>query len=86
MDLLNLEVSLQSNAKEMWWEAEVDVQVDAVVINFVVQFYEHFDNNQGSDHKVQLTLGILFLDLFEPISPFVNCLSCTMWCTLVARF
>ncbi|KAK9805611.1 hypothetical protein WJX72_007789 [[Myrmecia] bisecta] len=38
-------------SEEDWWEAEVEVAPDAVVLNWVVQYYEHFDNNNGADHK-----------------------------------
>ena len=34
-----------------WWAAELDVLPDAAVVNFVVQYYEHFDNNEGQDYK-----------------------------------
>jgi starch synthase len=34
-----------------WWAAEVDVLPDAAVVNFVVQYYEHFDNNEGADFR-----------------------------------
>ena len=34
-----------------WWAAEVDVLPDAAVVNFVVQYYEHFDNNEGQDFR-----------------------------------
>lgn len=28
-----------------WWEAELEVPFEAAAINFVVNFYEHYDNN-----------------------------------------
>ena len=34
-----------------WWAAEVDVLQDAAVVNFVLQYYEHFDNNEGQDFR-----------------------------------
>ena len=34
-----------------WWAADVDVLPDAAVVNFVLQYYEHFDNNEGRDFK-----------------------------------
>ena len=34
-----------------WFAAEVDVPVDVAVLNFVVQYYEHYDNNYGQDFK-----------------------------------
>ena len=34
-----------------WFSAEVDVPQDVAVLNFVVQYYEHYDNNYGLDFK-----------------------------------
>ena len=34
-----------------WFAAEVNVPQDVAVLNFVVQYYEHFDNNYGQDFK-----------------------------------
>ena len=34
-----------------WFTAEADVPPDVAVLNFVVQYYEHFDNNYGLDYK-----------------------------------
>ena len=34
-----------------WWAADLDVLPDAAVVNFVLQYYEHFDNNEGQDFK-----------------------------------
>ncbi len=34
-----------------WFAAEVDVPQDVAVLNFVVQYYEHYDNNYGVDFK-----------------------------------
>lgn len=34
----------------------MDIPTDAIALNFVVQFYEHFDNNMGSDYKVGCSL------------------------------
>lgn len=39
-----------------WWAAEFDVFPDAAVINFVVKYYEHFDNNEGQDFKALVEL------------------------------
>ena len=33
-----------------WWSAEVRAPLDAVVLDFVALFYEHFDNNDGANH------------------------------------
>lgn len=40
---------------ERWWVAEVPVPLDAVVLDFVVYFYEHFDNNDGANHRALVT-------------------------------
>ena len=34
-----------------WWAADFDVLPDAAVVNFVLQYYEHWDNNEGQDFK-----------------------------------
>ena len=34
-----------------WFTAEAEVPPDVAVLNFVVQYYEHFDNNYGLDYK-----------------------------------
>ena len=39
-----------------WWAVEFDVFPDAAVINFVVKYYEHFDNNEGQDFKALVEL------------------------------
>ncbi|GMH38213.1 hypothetical protein BSKO_06097 [Bryopsis sp. KO-2023] len=35
-----------------WWEGDLNVPVDALVLNFVIQFYDNFDNNNRMDHKI----------------------------------
>ncbi len=35
-----------------WWEALVPIPSDAAVLNFVVNYFEHFDNNDRKDFKV----------------------------------
>ncbi|CAL8465412.1 g4948 [Coccomyxa elongata] len=42
-----------------WWAVEFDVFPDAAVINFVVKYYEHFDNNEGQDFKALVELDAL---------------------------
>ena len=42
-----------------WWAVEFDVLPDAAVINFVVKYYEHFDNNEGQDFKAVVELDAL---------------------------
>ena len=34
-----------------WFAAEVNVPQDVAVLNFVIQYYEHYDNNYGLDFK-----------------------------------
>lgn len=36
---------------ECWWVAEVTLPLDAVVMDFVVHYFKHFDNNNSSDHR-----------------------------------
>jgi len=43
-------------ANEDWWEAEVSVPLDAAALNFVMNYYEHYDNNGQKDYKVKLAL------------------------------
>ena len=42
-----------------WFTAETDVPPDVAVLNFVLQYYEHYDNNYGQDYKaaVQFDAG-----------------------------
>ena len=35
-----------------WWEASVEVPLDAVALDWVVTYYEHCDNNDRQDFKV----------------------------------
>lgn len=39
-----------------WWAVEFDIFPDAAVINFVVKYYEHFDNNERQDFKALVEL------------------------------
>jgi Starch/carbohydrate-binding module (family 53) len=41
-----------------WWFAQVEVPEDAAVLNFVIQYYEHYDNNGGLDYKLALGLPL----------------------------
>ena len=38
-----------------WWSAEVSPPLDAVVLDFVAFFYEHFDNNEGANYRAAVT-------------------------------
>jgi Starch/carbohydrate-binding module (family 53) len=40
------------DAPAEWWEASLEVPPTAVVANFVLQYWEHFDNNSGADHRI----------------------------------
>lgn len=46
--------------KGEWWEAEIEIGETDVSLDFVFQYYEHFDNNQGRDYKalVELPEGV----------------------------
>ena len=35
-----------------WWKAGFTVPGHAAVLDFVVQYYEHYDNNDGANYKV----------------------------------
>jgi len=39
-----------------WWQAVVDVPESAAALNFVVNYYEHFDNNNAADYKIAVEL------------------------------
>lgn len=39
-----------------WWTVETEVPKGAAVLNFVVQYYDHFDNNGGLDYKLSVGL------------------------------
>ena len=41
-----------SPSQTEWWEASLQVAAEAVVLNFVVAYYENYDNNEQRDHKV----------------------------------
>ncbi|KAI7836090.1 hypothetical protein COHA_010018 [Chlorella ohadii] len=43
-------------ADEEWWEALVPIPSDAAVLNFVVNYFEHFDNNDRKDFKALVEL------------------------------
>lgn len=38
------------------WEAHSEVPEDAAVLNFVINYYEHYDNNHGNDYKIAVSL------------------------------
>ena len=41
---------------EEWWEAEITVPVEAVAINFVINYFDNYDNNDSKDHKILVSL------------------------------
>ncbi|PNW82516.1 hypothetical protein CHLRE_06g282000v5 [Chlamydomonas reinhardtii] len=41
---------------EEWWEVEVDIPNIAVAMNFVFNYYEHYDNNGKADYKAKVGL------------------------------
>ena len=40
-----------------WWEALVTVPIDACALNFVLTYFQHYDNNDRKDFKVGGVLG-----------------------------
>jgi starch synthase len=39
-----------------WWEASLEVPASAAVVDFVVAYYDHYDNNGGQDHRMVVDL------------------------------
>ncbi len=39
-----------------WYEAEISIPIEAAAINFVINYYEHYDNNKSKDHKILVAL------------------------------
>ena len=39
-----------------WWSVDVAPPLDAVVLEFVAFFYEHFDNNDGANHRAAINV------------------------------
>lgn len=44
------------NGESEWWETEMLVPVQAIVLNFVFLYNDTFDNNDGNDYKVALAI------------------------------
>lgn len=44
------------HAEGDWWAIDFDALHDAAVYNFVVKYYEHYDNNDGQDYKALVQL------------------------------
>ena len=51
------------SADQDWWVAELDVPFEAVAVNFVINYYEYYDNNGLQDYK--LLVGAYFEFEFE---------------------
>ena len=51
------------SADQDWWVAELDVPFEAVAVNFVISYYEYYDNNGLQDYK--LLVGAHFDFEFE---------------------
>lgn len=45
-----------SDSTAEWWQAVVQVPQSAAALNFVVNYYEHFDNNNAADYKIAVEL------------------------------
>jgi starch synthase len=48
--------SAKGDSGAEWWQAVVQVPESAVALNFVVNYYEHFDNNNSADYKIAVEL------------------------------
>ena len=53
---LSVAAAVAADDKEEWWEAEVNVPMEAAAVNFVVNFFEHYDNNNTKDYKILVSL------------------------------
>jgi hypothetical protein len=49
-------LALENPPGEVWWEATVEVPKNAINISFCVTCENTWDNNQGRDHKVAISL------------------------------
>jgi starch synthase len=45
-----------SDGTAEWWHAVIQVPQSAAALNFVVNYYEHFDNNNAADYKIAVEL------------------------------
>ena len=43
-----------TSAQDEWWSAEIPVPFWGVNITFVLSMWEHWDNNEGRDHKIKV--------------------------------
>lgn len=39
---------------EEWWVADMQVPYEAAAVNFVVNYFEHYDNNDRQDYKLKV--------------------------------
>ena len=52
-----VEASSPAAVEEDWWSADVEVPLEAAALNFVVNYYDHYDNNDRQDHKINVSGG-----------------------------
>lgn len=41
---------------EEWWEADISVPMEAAAVNFVISFFDKYDNNDSKDYKILISL------------------------------
>lgn len=39
---------------EEWWVADMQIPYEAAAVNFVVNYFEHYDNNDRQDYKLKV--------------------------------
>jgi hypothetical protein len=42
---------------EEWWVAELAVPMQAAVVDFVLNYFEHWDNNGRQDYALKVCVG-----------------------------
>ena len=45
---------MQSGPGYDWWSAELSLPAEAAAVNFVINYYDHYDNNNQKDHKLNV--------------------------------
>jgi hypothetical protein len=40
--------------KEEWWEASAELPLQAVCMDFVINYHEHYDNNGRKDYAIKV--------------------------------
>ena len=38
-----------------WWSADLAIPFEAAAVNFVINYQNHYDNNGGQDHKLNVS-------------------------------